>query len=317
MMQSKLPQWLQQNDAVELPKYKRTWSFTDYLEKTLRNISEILSEDTESIIISNYNGMLQRVEAHVKLIGTMALIIAVALTKSIIFLMSLNILILGVALQSGIRLKAFGIRVWVPTLLFTGIAVLPGIMNWVTPGKAIYTIYTGVDWNSGWFSLPTDLTITKQGVQAALFVILRSAASLGLATLIMKTTRWALVLKVLAKLGLSTTIVTILDLTYRYIYLFLLLLMEYLMGRKSRLVGVETQSAKISWIGGTISDFLRIIKEYSQDINYAMQSRGYSGDHYPELNIEVQAIDICFFIVVTILCYYAYGGINDVQIFSI
>jgi len=317
MTQSNLPQWLQQNDTVTLPKYKRTWPFTDYLEKTVRNISVILSEDTESVRISNYHGMLQRVEAHIKLVGIMALIIAAALTKSIIFLISLNVLILGVALQSGIRLKAFGIRVWVPTLLFTGIAVLPGIMNWVTPGKAIYTIYTGVNWSSDWFSLPAELTITKQGLQAALFVILRSAASLGLATLIMKTTRWALVLKVLAKLGLSATIVTILDLTYRYIYLFLLLLMEYLMGRKSRLVGVETQASKISWIGGTISDFLKIISEYSQDIHYAMQSRGYYGDHYPELNIKVRTIDICFFIIVTMLCYYAYGGINDVQIFSI
>ena len=66
-----------------------------------------------------------------------------------------------------------------------------------------------------------------------------------------------------------------------------------------------------------ISDFLRMIKGYSYDIHYAMQSRGYSGDHYPELMIKVRTIDICFLIVVAVLCYYAYGGINDAQIFSI
>jgi len=317
MTQGRLPQWLQQHEHSELPKYKKTWSYTDYLEKTLQNISDILSEDRESVMVNNYNGILQQVESHIKLVGIMALLIFMALTKSLAFLVILNILILGIALQSGIRLTVFGLRVWVPTLLFTGVAVLPGIINWVTPGNAIYTIYSGMVWHSSWFSLPTELTITKQGVQAAFFVILRSAASLGLATLIIKTMRWAVLIKVLAKFGLSNLIVTIFDLTYRYMYLFLLLLIEYIMGRKSRLVGAESQTSKMFWIGGTISDFLRMIKEYSQDIHYAMQSRGYSGDHYPELTIKVQTIDICFLIVVAVLCYYAYGGINDAQIFSI
>jgi len=317
MIQNRLPKWLQKNDEVALPAYNKTWFGTDYLEKTVKNINDILSEDTESVTLSRYHGWLQQVEPHLKSIGMMALLIAAASSKSIVVLGVFNVLIVGMALQSGLQLKAFAIRVWIPTLLFTGLAVVPGTINWVTPGETMYTIYAGLDWNIGKFALPTALTVTKQGVQSVFFVILRSGASLGLATLLIKTTRWTLLLKVLAKFGLSTVVITILDVTYRYLYLFLLLLMDYLMGRKSRLVGVETQVSKISWIGGTISDFLRLIKEYSQDIQYAMQSRGYSGEHYPELHIKIQILDIFFLLVVIVLCYYAYGGSSDVGIFSV
>ena len=307
-----LPEWLKQNSCIELPKFKNKWSYTDYLEKTLKKINSIMSEDADSITSSGYNGLLQQIEPHIKLVGIIILMISAALTKSIVFLICINIVILFVALQSKIHLKTFGIRVWIPTFLFSGIAVLPGVVNWITPGESLYTIYTGLSWTIGSFAVPSDLSITKQGVQSVLFVTLRTAASLGLASLIIKTTRWSLLTRVLAKMGLSATIVTVLDLTYRYIYLFLLLLMEYFMGRKSRLVGIESQSEKFSWIGGTISDFLRITRAYSQEINHAMLSRGYCGEYYAESNIKVRTIDFWFILAITILCYYACGGIIDV-----
>lgn len=312
-----LPEWLTQNPYAELPECRGTWSCKDYIEKTLHDINKIMSEDANSVMISGYKGIMQQIEPHIKLVGFMALILSASLTKSIAFLGCINMVILFAALLSGIGLYVFGIRVWVPTLLFVGVSVLPGIISWITPGEPVYTIYTGLSWHIGSVAIPGEMTITKQGVQSALFVILRTAASLGLATLLMKTTRWSVLTRVLAKIGLSSTIISVLDMTYRYIYLFLLLLMEYLMGRKSRLVGVESQSAKISWIGGTITDFLRITREYSQEINHAMQSRGYYGEHYAEAKIKIQVIDICFLAAVTILCYYAYGGITNVRGFGL
>jgi len=212
------------------------------------------------------------------------------------------------ALQSGFGCRSFAIRVFIPTLFFVGLAVLPGVINWITPGEAFYTLYTGVSWKFGYFTLPTELTITKQGLQAAGFVVLRAAASLGLATLFIKTTRWSLVTKALAKLGLPTEIVTVLDLTYRYMYLFLLLLADYLMGRRSRLVGVETEAAKISWVGGTIAAFLQLTLEYSEDLHFAMQSRGYCGQPYATEPIRWHKADAIFLAVVVILCTGAIWG---------
>ena len=140
---------------------------------------------------------------------------------------------------------------------------------------------------------------------------------MGLATLLIKTTRWSLLTKALAKLGVPTGLVTVLDLTYRYIYLFLFLFMEYLLGRKSRLVGRESKLAPLAWIGGTISGFLRLTVEYSQELSEAMQSRGYCGEHFPGPSIQLHRLDLCFLLTVIILCYYASGGIIDGRIFGI
>ncbi len=317
MKTATLPLWLQENNSAGLPKYKTHWFGKDYLEKTLQNINRVMAEDACSVRTSGYVGILQRIQAPVKLAGILALIMAAALTRSLIFLFLLNFIILGVALQSGIGCKAFGVRVWIPTFLFAGVAVLPGIVNWVTPGESLYILYTHLTWQFGPFTLPADLTITRQGVKAAAFVLLRAAASLGLATLIIKTTRWALLTKALAKFGLPAGIVTVLDLTYRYIYVFLLLLIEYLMGRRSRLVGLESEAAKLAWIGGTIAAFLRMTWTYSQDINYAMVSRGYSGEYYAEPGVKLQLLDICFLFTVMVLCFCAYGGTFYAAIFHL
>lgn len=317
-MTKRLPAWMEQKQCTELPEgCARAYSRADYLEKMLASINRIISEDADSNSIFNSNGILRCIDPHIKLIGIMALILATALTKSIDALVVLNMVILGTALQSGIRFTSFGMRVWLPTLLLTGFTVLPGVISWITPGEPLYVFYSGGYEPFGLISLPAELAVTKQGVQSAFFVILRSASSLGLANLMIQTTRWTLLTKVLAKFGLPSAVVAILDLTYRYIYLFLLLLLDYLMGRKSRLVGIESQSAKISWIGGTIASFLRITREYSQEINYAMQSRGYYGEYYSDLAIRIQIIDIFFLLIVAVLCYCAYGGSMDVWNFSL
>jgi cobalt/nickel transport system permease protein len=299
-----------------LPAVTHSWKPHNYLEKTLKKIHVILSEDNRSVL-NNQDGLLQKLEPHMKVTGLLTIILLAALTQNLVFLMTLNSIILFAALQSHIRLSDYFVRIWLPIFLFTGIAVLPGIINWVTPGEPLYTIYSNLTFSGHFFTLPTELTITRQGVKAALFVILRSAASLGIAMLLIKTTRWSVLTKVLAKYGLSNIIVTILDMTYRYIYLFLFIFMDYVLGRKSRLVGLETQSSKIAWIGGTISDFLRITLEYSQDIQYALESRGYTGIYYAEAKGPLHLIDFCFAAAIIILGCYAYGGMNHVWIFSL
>ena len=312
-----LPIWLQSNDAIILPAATHSWKPSNYLEKTLKKIHTILSEDNRSVLNNPY-GLLQKLEPHIKVTGLLTVIFLAALSQNLVFLMLLNSIILCAAIQARIRLSDYFVRIWLPIFLFTGIAVLPGILNWVTPGDPLYTIYSHVTTlNGSFFTLPTELTITRQGVKTALFVILRSAASLGIAMLLIKTTRWSVLTKVLAKYGLSNVIVTILDMTYRYIYLFLFIFMDYVLGRSSRLVGFETQASKIAWIGGTISDFLRITSEYSQDIQYALESRGYTGIYYAEAKIQLHFIDVCFIMAIIILGCYAYGGINHVWIFSL
>lgn len=299
-----LPVWLQRNSEVTLPKHTASWR-ADYLEKTLRRIEYMLADDTHTTQVTKRNCFFQRLEPHVKLAGAAALLLAAAFTQQLYFLAGINLLLLCTAVSAGVGLKVFAVRVWLPVLVFSGMAVLPGTLSWVTPGDRLFIVYTGLYANFGGFYFPSELGITKQGAGAALFVMLRSAASLGIATLLFKTTRWSMLTKTLAKFRLPSMLLAVLDLTYRYLYLFLLLLLEYIMGRKSRLAGKEVYRDKISWLAGTIADFLRLTREYSRDINQAMQSRGYTGEYYKEKSIKIRRQDVCFLGVIVILSFFA------------
>ncbi|VBB07677.1 abc/ecf transporter transmembrane component [Lucifera butyrica] len=302
-----LPVWLEQT-PTKLPEPKKRLLSRDYLEKTLNEISSLIAEDSHSIAVLSNRQILHHLDPTVKLVGIVALLVTATATKSISFLLFLNSIVFIAALYAGIGGKVYLARIFIPVFLFTGMSVLPGILNWITPGQPLFVLYSGLHWQTGWFNLPVELTVTKQGLKGAFFVILRGAASLGLVTLHVRTTRWSLFTKSLAKLGLPAVAVTVFDLTYRYLYLFLFLFMDYLLGRKSRLAGRESQSAKLSWIGGTIAGFLRLTGEYSCELNQALASRGYRGEYPADLPLTFRIPEAGFTGLIILICFSAWGG---------
>lgn len=315
-MRKELPLWLTENEERSLPAVGTGLRRADYLEKTLADIQAVMAEDMYQAGLATSTGFLQRLEPRIKVAGVVLLIFAVAMTRSLGALLAMHGLLIVLALWSGMSLAAYVKRAWLPALLFAGVAVLPGMINWITPGEALVTIYQGLNWKFGSFVMPAELTVTKQGALAVCFVWLRATASLGLAVLLMKTTRWAVLTKALGSIGLTQVFVMVLDLTYRYLFLFLLLLTDYILGRKSRLVALERHQNMIAWIGGALAGFFRMVWEYSQEISAAMQARGYTGENRLVLDSPVGTLDVCFISAVILICIGMWGGLPFVSIFS-
>jgi cobalt/nickel transport system permease protein len=152
------------------------------------------------------------------------------------------------------------------------------------------------------------LTITRQGFAGAVFVLLRTTASLGCILLLVKSTRWPVLTGAIGSLGVPSIFVMALDLTYRYIFLFLTLLYDYILGRKSRLVALENSRSRFEWIGSALAGFFRLSLEYSRDITFAMLARGYTGDNENKerLPLRLKTPDWCFILMVIIIG--AWGG---------
>ncbi|HWQ61735.1 MAG TPA: CbiQ family ECF transporter T component, partial [Negativicutes bacterium] len=144
------------------------------------------------------------------------LLLAVALTVSLSALAVFHGLLLLAALVSGIGPRPYLLRTWLPALIFAGLAVLPAIFSWVTPGTPLIVLYSGAEWRVGPLTLPAELAVTRQGLTSAAMVLLRAAASLGLVVLLVKTTRWPALTKALQSLGMPTVFVMVLELAYRY-----------------------------------------------------------------------------------------------------
>jgi cobalt/nickel transport system permease protein len=303
-----LPAWLAAAGHGPLPAARRRWRRPDYLAKTLAGIQKIMAEDLLQTGVAARRGFLQALEPRVKTIAAAALLIAVALAASLPVLAAFHSLLFLAALASGLGPRPYLIRAWLPALVFAGLAVLPAIFSWVTPGDPLLIVYRGAGWHIGPLALPAELAVTRQGLTAAAMVLLRSAASLGLVALLVSTTRWAALTKTLQALGMPAIFALVLELAYRYLFLFLLLLADYLLGRRSRLVGGEPSMAKLEWVGGTLAGFLRLAGEYSKEIAAAMQARGFGGEAPPFPGVRPGLREAAFLVAVALIFVSLVGG---------
>lgn len=263
------PSWLNSAGQEPLPKPKPKWTTrrTPFFDNMLADINHAISEDFSTAHFPVRSRGLQRLHVNTKIAAFVILLLIAASTREISWLIALHTGIGMAAFFSGITLREYVARTWLPAITFAGIAVFPSIFSGITPGEAWYILSIG-KWS---------IVVTRQGVTGAFFVFLRATVSLGLIMLLIKTTRWPIITAALREIGFPAVVVAILDLTYRYLFLFLLLLAEYVLGRKSRVVGKTLSHNNISWIGSSLAGFFRLTDQYSSDITLALVSRGYNG----------------------------------------
>lgn len=304
-----IPDWMRQQQNEVLPEPGRSYrNRQGYLEKTLSEISQIMARDMNQSHMLKQHGLLQRLDPRVKVIGIFLLLLAIAHAGSIASLLFLHGVLLVFVLSSRIPVAYYCKRIWLSAALFAGLMLLPGITNAVTPGETVFTVFE-------WQAANQDgyvLSVTRQGLVAAGQVMLRTAGSIGSVLLLILTTRWDVFTKTLGYFGLPAAFVMILDLTYRYLFLFLMLMNDYLLGRKSRIVAREKERGKLAWIGMALAGFFRMSVEYSQEVAAAMRERGYNGMIYTVALGRINYLDVCFLAMAALLCWAVWGGIQFV-----
>lgn len=247
----------------------------DFAEKTLSAILKASEHAASADQISFSQGLLQRVDPRVKLPGILLLIFAVAASHRLVLIGILFLGAVGAAMLSGIRLRRLALWVWLPVLLFTGAIALPALF--LTPGEVL--------WSYGF------LSITQTGLRSAAFLLSRAGTAATLSALLILTTPWGKVLKALRVFRCPVVLVTILGMTYRYIFVLLATAWEMLESRKSRTVGrlpsPEARRLAASSIGVLLSKSLQL----SGDVHLAMQSRGFRGEVYLLEDFQTSASD--------------------------
>lgn len=240
-----------------------------FLERTLAGFADTLEQSLFAEEIARQDGLLQRVDPRVKLLGALALLIAVSFSRSLPVIVALYLVTLPIAALSRVPLGFYLKRVWVFMPFFTGLVALPALFNVFTPGPALVTL----------IQLPSfTLAITLPGVVTAAFLILRVGASVSMTVLLILTTRWAVLLRSLRVLRMPQTFVLILGMTYRYIYVLLHTANDMFLARKSRLVGRMSGAEDRRWLTASMGTLLAKSYDLSDQVYLAMQSRGFRGE---------------------------------------
>ena len=233
-----------------------------FLEKTTLGFARILTRAMLSERTAQRQGLLQSLDPRSRLIGLFALVLAVILSRRLSVVAALFCAGIAISLLSRVSVVTLAKRVWVIVLCFTGVIALPALF--VTPGAPIATL--------------GGLTISQQGVRAAALLILRVETAVTLTTLLILCTPWTHVLTALRTLGLPKEAITMLAMTYRYVFLLVETAGQMFESRRSRTVGPLPPPEQRRIATRTAGVLLSKSVELSNEVYLAMQARGFRGD---------------------------------------
>ena len=234
------------------------------MQSTLRRFTRALSEVLLSEKVANQPGLLQQLDPRVRLIGLLALVIAVVLCRRLQVIAALFAIAVLIAIASRVSLVSLAKRVWLVVLGFTAFIVLPALF--ITPGEPL----AALPW--------LDVSISVQGMRTAALLILRVETAATLTTVLVLSTPWTHTLKALRSLRLPAEVVTMLAMTHRYVFLLIETANQMFESRQSRTVGVLTGGERRKVTAQTAGVLLSKSMELSQEVYLAMLSRGFRGD---------------------------------------
>jgi cobalt/nickel transport system permease protein len=246
-----------------VPKGSRRQS-RNYLERTLASLVEAIEHSLTAEDLARKNGLLQKLDPRVKLVGVLAWIIAGVTSRSLLVILGLFGGAFALAVFSRVPIGTLGRRVWIPVLIFTGCISLPALF--LTQGHVLGRVPV-----FGW-------PVTAQGIRAAAYLVSRAETAAMLVVLLVLSTPWNHVLKSLRIFKMPAIIVVILGMTYRYIILLLQTARDMFESRHSRVVGRLKGRERRQITAASVAVLLSKSFETSEEIYGAMQSRGFGGD---------------------------------------
>ncbi len=251
-----------------------------FLEKTLHALSGFVARGFATGDVAGRPGLLQRVDPRVKLVSLLALVVVSVLVTHVVILVAMLALAVALALASRVGLRLFAARAWLVVPVFTAVVALPALTNWVTPGDAVVTIWSGGAPHIGPWHLPSTLAITAPGLLVATRLVLRVACAVSFAVLLTLTTRWDELLRSLRVVGVPRMFVVVLGMSYRYVHLLVRTAQEMMVARRSRTVGRASAAENRRFLGAAVATLFGKAQATSEQVYGAMVARGYRGEVY-------------------------------------
>jgi cobalt/nickel transport system permease protein len=250
---------------------------SSFIERTIVSFARATEHALFAEDIAKSRGLLQRLDPRVKVFGILALLIAAAMARNLKVIAALFAVAVVLALFSRVPLSFLLKRVWIAVLLFTGVIALPA--PFVTPGRVLFSI--------PWLQWP----VTQQGLMAAAYLIARVETAATFSALLVLCTPWSQVLKALRIFRVPVVVVTILSMTYRYIFLLLQTAREMFDAHRARTVGELTGAERRRMAAASAGVLMSKSFQLSTDVFSAMQSRGFRGDVYVLDEFKTQPFD--------------------------
>ncbi|MGC9063808.1 MAG: cobalt ECF transporter T component CbiQ [bacterium] len=220
------------------------------LDKTLKEMAFFLKE----AFIVDYmpDSFISRLNEPVKVISLIIFIIGISLMTNIYSLLLLYLFSILLAYLSKINLALFFRKVWIFIPIFTLVIAIPSLF--IVPGRL-------------------EFGFTIEGLVVMVRLVLRVATSISYVTLVILTTRWTKLLFSLRYIGVPNVFVSIISMSYRYIFLLLETAENLFLAKKMRTIITDTRREQ-QWLGSTVGVLAIKTQQLSREVYQGMVSRG-------------------------------------------
>ena len=224
------------------------------LDKTLKDIASFIKE---AFIVEDIpQSFLSKIDARVKVISLITMLVSISLLEKISSLMILYILSILLAYLSRIDIRLFFKKTWLFIPIFTAIVAIPSLF--IVPGRL-------------------EFGFTIDGSVVALRLVLRVVTSISYSMLVILTTRWTKIISSLKAIGVPNIFVVIASISYRYIFLLLESAEKLYLAKKMRTIKTDIKQEQ-NWVGSIVGILAVKTHHLSREVHQGMISRGFSKD---------------------------------------
>jgi cobalt ECF transporter T component CbiQ len=251
---------------------------TRFLDDALKHLASVLRTALVQGEASRAAGLLQGVDARVKVLSALAFLVAVSLGQSLAAMLGLLGCCLLLAGLSRVGL-VYARRVGVLAFVFGFTLAAPSALNLFVDGTLVFPLLHLKAPHSFWiYRIPQTIGITREGALGTARLTLRVADSLALSLLVLYTTPFPEIMRALKVLRVPDTFLMVVTLSYKYVFIFARTVEEMHFAKKSRLAGGVGAAAARGWVAGRIGLLFRKTQLRCEEIYKAMVARGFSGE---------------------------------------
>ncbi len=248
-----------------------------FVDKGIEGIGELLRTTFIQWEFSAKNGYLQRIDARIKILFLLFFIVIINLKRDLVSEFLIALIIFLLAVLSRLNLFDFYRKVLISAFLFGTLLSLPASLNLIMDGNVIFSLINFKESYEFWiYRIPQTIGITEEGASVVILLTSRVMNSVGLSLLILYTTPFPEMIRALKMLRVPDTLLIIITLTYKYIFIFAKTVSEMHLARKSRMISSVSREEAGRWIAGRIFLLFKRTQKKCEELNKAMIGRGFS-----------------------------------------
>lgn len=285
-----------------------------FIDKTMKNMASFIFSSQQQWNMTQRNGLLQKLDARVKVIFMLTFIILTGLVPNMALQIFIFCLIFFLIVISRVDFVYIYKRVLFLGFFFGFIIFLPASLNLFTKGEVVYRLVQFQQAYHWWiYSIPSEISITDNGIMVVLRMSMKVINSVSIALLIMSTTSFEQVAKALSVLKVPGIFLLTLSLCYKFIFILARTTEETYMAMKMRWWSRGAMSNAENVVAGRVGFLFRRAWEKYEQTYLSMIARGFDGKVNMSYIGTITKIDvifalamgIIFFVVLIIFLFYA------------